>query len=229
MSQPELYPYQEYAAHVGLTLDSLPWAAIDRMVQILHRARMVERQVFIVGNGGSASTATHMACDLGKNTQAVGVPRFRVLSLNDNMASFSAWANDSGYENVFAEQLANFARPADVLVAISTSGNSPNVLKAVDFALDHCIYTIGWTGYEGGKLAERVDLPIVVPNHEIELVEDIHLVLQHMVTRRLRNLAQQASVHLGAAGAEALPEEERYPDEPLAAAELLVTTEQGPY
>jgi D-sedoheptulose 7-phosphate isomerase len=228
MSQPELHPYKEYAAQVGLTLDLLPWEAIDRVVQILHQARMLEKQVFVVGNGGSASTASHMACDLGKNTQVSGVPRFRVMALNDNMASLSAWANDNGYENVFAEQLANFAEPADVLVAISTSGNSPNVLKAVELARHRCVYTIGWTGYGGGKLATMVDLPVIVPNQQIELVEDIHLVLQHMVTKQLRDLAQRLSVRqheLPRNGSHSYD----YSQEEMEAADLLATTEQGPY
>lgn len=190
----EIHSFKEYAAQVSLTLELLPWEAIHRMAQVLHQARMSEKQVFIIGNGGSAATASHMACDLGKNTQVPGFPRFRVIALTDNMAFFSAWANDCGYENVFAEQLANFVRPADVVVAISTSGNSPNVLKAVELAGQHGAFTIGWTGYGGGKLAALVNLAVVVPNQEIELVEDVHLMLQHMVTKHLRGLAQHSTL-----------------------------------
>jgi D-sedoheptulose 7-phosphate isomerase len=182
--------FQEYAAEVKQTLNHLPWENLDVMVNLLHVARMEGRQILMMGNGGSASTASHMACDLSKNTAIPGLPRFRALSLNDNMAILSAHANDNGYENVFAEQLINLLRPGDIVVAISASGNSPNVLKAIELAKQHGAITIGWSGYEGGKLAQLVDLSIVVRNHCIEQIEDIHLMLEHMVVQALRRLVQ---------------------------------------
>jgi D-sedoheptulose 7-phosphate isomerase len=178
--------YREYAAQVKDTLDRLPWSKVQTVVQMLYAAWLDGRQVFVMGNGGSASTASHMACDLGKNTAIAGQPRLRVMSLNDNMALFSAHSNDNGYENVFAEQLATFVQPGDVVVAISASGNSPNVLNGVKLARDRGAMTIGWSGYEGGALAQLADLAIVVPNHVIEQIEDIHLMLEHMVTVALR-------------------------------------------
>lgn len=181
--------YQQYAADVKRTLDHLPWSTIDQIVQLLHEARLKGQRVFVAGNGGSASTASHMACDLNKNTVAPGIPRFRVIALTDSMALFSACANDCGYENVFAEQLANFVQPGDVLVAISASGNSQNVLNAVELARANQATTIGWSGYEGGKLAEQVDISVVVPNHCIEQIEDFHLMLEHIVTSALRQRA----------------------------------------
>jgi D-sedoheptulose 7-phosphate isomerase len=187
------YQYQQYATEVALTLDLLPWETIHEMVQVLHRARLEGRQIFVMGNGGSASTATHMACDLSKNTAVAGAPRFRIMALTDNMALFSALANDLAYEDVFAEQLANFLQPGDVVVAISTSGNSPNVLKAVELARTSGAFTIGWTGYNGGKLARLVDMSIVVPNECVEQIEDIHMMLEHMATKALRWLAQRDS------------------------------------
>ncbi len=174
--------YQQYIQELQTALDQLPWVAIKHMVDVLHRARLANRQVFIVGNGGSASTASHMACDLGKNTAMPGWPRFRVMALTDNMATFSALANDYGYENVFAEQLRNFLRPRDVLIAISTSGNSENVLQAVKLANERDAVTIGWTGNEGGRLAPMVDISIAVRGRCIEQIEDIHLILEHMAT-----------------------------------------------
>lgn len=178
--------YQNYSREVMQSLDLMPWQEIGRMVQILHRARLESRQIFVIGNGGSASTASHMACDLNKNTILPGVPRFKVIALTDNMATLSAYANDLGYENIFAEQLANYGESGDILVAISTSGNSPNVLQAVDYAKQAGAFTIGWAGYQGGQLAALVDLPVIVPNHSIEQIEDIHLMLGHMVTQALR-------------------------------------------
>ena len=130
-----------------------------------------------------------MACDLGKNTAVTGVPRIRALSLNDNMATFSAHANDNSYENVFAEQLVNFVSEGDALVAISTSGNSRNVLNAVDVANALGAITIGWSGNNGGKLAKLVDMSIVVPNFCIEQIEDMHMIMEHIVTMALREAA----------------------------------------
>lgn len=182
--------YRAYAREIAETLELLPQQEIHQMVQILHRARLAGSQIFVMGNGGSASTASHLACDLNKNTVLAGYPRFKVYSLADNIALLSACANDLGYENVFAEHLANLLQPGDVVVAISTSGNSPNVLKAVEMAKRLGAYTIGWTGYAGGKLAKAVTLSINVSNHCVEQIEDVHLILAHMITVALRTSAQ---------------------------------------
>jgi D-sedoheptulose 7-phosphate isomerase len=184
--------YQNYSKEVMHSLELMPWQEIGHMVQMLHRARLESRQIFVIGNGGSASTASHMACDLNKNTVMPGVPRFKVIALTDNMATLSAYANDLGYENVFAEQLANYGESGDILIAISTSGNSPNVLRAVERANDLGLFTVGWTGYAGGKLAALVDMPVIVPNDCVEQIEDIHLILEHMVTVALRKAAHSA-------------------------------------
>lgn len=151
--------------------------------------------------GGSASTASHMACDLGKNTAVGDMPRLRVMSLNDNMALFSALSNDNGYARVFADQLAAFVNAGDVVIAISASGNSPNVLNAIRLAQARGALTIGWSGYAGGQLAQLVDLPLVVTNQVIEQIEDIHVMLEHMVTTGLR----QAMLDHQAAASFALP------------------------
>ena len=182
--------YKHYVHEIKKTLDNLSWEAIHNTVTLLHHARITDKQVFIMGNGGSASTASHMACDLAKNTVIPGQPRFRIMALSNNMALFSAYANDNGYENVFAEQLANFVRQGDIVIGISTSGNSANVLKAIKLAKKTRAVTIGWTGFDGGQLAQMVDLSLNVPNHCIEQVEDIHLMLEHMVTTALRRAIQ---------------------------------------
>lgn len=182
--------YRSYIVDIKRTIDALALELIEATVEQIHLARINQRQVFIMGNGGSAATASHFACDLGKNTVMAGVPRLRVQALNDNMAFFSACANDYGYDTVFAEQLTNFVQPEDVVLAISASGNSANVLKAVQVARTCGAFTIGWSGYQGGKLAKMVDLPIVIPSDSIEQIEDIHLMMAHMVTVSVRKAAQ---------------------------------------
>jgi len=182
--------YRSYIVDIKRKIDALAVELIEATVEQIHLARINQRQVFITGNGGSAATASHFACDLGKNTVMAGVPRLRVQALNDNMAFFSACANDYGYDTVFAEQLTNFVQPEDVVLAISASGNSANVLKAVQVARTCGAFTIGWSGYQGGKLAKMVDLPIVIPSDSIEQIEDIHLMMAHMVTMSVRKAAQ---------------------------------------
>lgn len=184
--------FQSYITDVQRTIGRLPIEAIESVAQRLHAARMKRKQIFVMGNGGSAATASHMACDLGKNTIAPDCPRIRIHALTDNMPFFSAYGNDCGYESVFAEQLANYIEPDDVVIAISASGNSANVLNAIRLAQQHHAFTIGWSGYDGGKLAHLVDLPIVVPSHNIEQIEDIHMMLSHMITTALRNAVQKS-------------------------------------
>jgi len=188
--------YQNYVMDVQRTLGALPWDSIEEMVERLHQARLTGKQIFIIGNGGSAATATHFACDLGKNTVVPQLPRVRVQSLTDNMAFFSACANDYGYESVFAEQLANLLQKGDIVIAISASGNSSNILRAVEFAQGQAAFTIGWSGYKGGKLACLAELPIVVANDCIEQIEDIHMILAHMVTVAVRQAATTAHLPL---------------------------------
>jgi D-sedoheptulose 7-phosphate isomerase len=177
---------QSYLDDLNQVLGALPVQDIERCVEVLQQARLNDRQVFILGNGGSAATASHFACDLGKNTVMPGRPRFRVMALTDNMPLFSALANDYGYEHVFAEQLANLVRPDDVVIGISGSGNSPNVLNAIRLAREVGATTIGLIGFTGGKLKGMVDVSVLVPSHCMEKVEDVHLILEHMITTAMR-------------------------------------------
>jgi D-sedoheptulose 7-phosphate isomerase len=126
-------------------------------------------------------------CDLSKNTRKSHLPNYKVIGLTDNMAVLSALANDEGYENVFAQQLVSFVQPGDVVIAISASGNSPNVLKATELANQMGARTIGMTGFDGGKLARLSQINIHVPSNIIEHVEDIHLMLEHLITKALRD------------------------------------------
>lgn len=177
-----------YFDEMKATLDRLDPEPIDAAIAALHQARLDGRQIFTLGNGGSASTATHMVCDLAKNTRQPGWPHYKVIGLSDNWAIFSAYGNDDGYENVFALQLANLVQPDDIVVAISTSGNSPNVLRAVELANQRGALTIGMTGFNAGKLGDMVDIHLHVPSDCIEQVEDIHLMLEHLITKALREM-----------------------------------------
>lgn len=182
-------PAQDYVDSLQRTLLQLPFADINTAIEYLHDARLKGNKTFVMGNGGSAATASHLVCDLAKNTRAEGWPDFRVIGLSDNMALMSAYANDEGYETVFARQLAGLVDAGDVVIAISTSGNSPNVVEAVDVARAAGAITVGLTGFDGGRLGESVDLHIHVPSSTIEHVEDVHLMVEHLVTKALRERA----------------------------------------
>jgi D-sedoheptulose 7-phosphate isomerase len=177
----------DYLSSLQQTMNELPKENIVSVIELLQAARLNGRQVFIMGNGGSASTATHFVCDLAKNTRKNGLPHFKVFGLTDNMALFSAYANDEGYENVFSQQLANLLMPGDVVIAISASGNSRNVLNAMELAKTRNATTIGFTGFDGGQLCLMVDLSIHVNSNIIEHVEDIHLMLEHMIVKALKD------------------------------------------
>jgi len=178
---------QNYISTLHQTIDQLPQELIAEVIKILQRARMQRSQVFIMGNGGSASTATHFVCDLAKNTRHTGLPHYRAIGLTDNMAIFSAYANDEGYENVFAKQLANLIQPGDVVIGISASGNSQNVLNAIQEARRDSVTTIAFTGFDGGHLGKMVDVNIHVKSNIIEHVEDIHLMLEHMIVKAIKD------------------------------------------
>lgn len=185
---------RSYIGELQHTLNYLPESIIDETINLLHEARMDHHQVFIMGNGGSASTATHFVCDLQKNTRCEGLPDFCAIGLADNMAILSALANDEGYDQVFAQQLSSHIHPGDIVIAISTSGNSPNVIKAIELAKRHGALTIGFTGFDGGRVDELVDIHIRIATHSIEHVEDIHLILEHLICKALREKAQEISL-----------------------------------
>lgn len=178
---------QNYIQTLHQTIDLLPQTLIAEVIGILEHARQQRKQVFIMGNGGSASTASHFVCDLAKNTRRPGLPHYRAIGLADNMEIFSAYANDEGYESVFASQLANMINPGDIVIGISASGNSKNVLNAMEEAKRHSAITIAFTGFDGGRLGQMVDLNIHVRSYIIEHVEDIHLMLEHMIVKAIKD------------------------------------------
>ena len=185
-----------YLSRLQGVLRELPLDDIRDAVAVLHYARLNDKQVFIMGNGGSAATASHFACDLGKNLVIPGRPRFRVMALTDNMPLFSALANDYGYEHVFSEQLANLVRAGDIVIGISGSGKSHNVLNAIELARATRATTIGMTGFDGGRLKHMVDVCVLVPSHSMEQVEDTHLVLEHLITTALRKAISEGGYPL---------------------------------
>jgi D-sedoheptulose 7-phosphate isomerase len=169
----------------------LPLPAIDNLVREFLRAYDGGRTIFLFGNGGSASLASHMACDLGKGTAPSQGKRLRALALTDNLALITAWANDTRYENVFVEQLENLLQPGDVACAISASGNSPNVLAALNFARRAGARTAGLTGFEGGTMKSLCDVCVVVSSGNMQIIEDLHLAIAHAVFRVLRHEIQE--------------------------------------
>lgn len=171
----------DYLERLKTAIDAMPLEHIAATGEILYRAYRHNKQVFIIGNGGSAATASHMACDLGMNTAAPNRPRFRVSSLNDNMPLVSALANDLGYDRVFAEQLTNLVHPGDVLISISGSGRSPNILAAMRCARERGATNIALLGFDGGKAIELADEYVLIPSSNYGIVEDLHLVLDHML------------------------------------------------
>jgi D-sedoheptulose 7-phosphate isomerase len=170
-----------YLERLRLAIDTLPRDNIERLGELLYRAYSDSKHVFVLGNGGSASTASHMAADLAKNTIEQNMRRFRILSLNDNTALLTALANDLGYENVFAEQLKNLIRAGDVLIAISAGGNSPNVVAAIRCAQERSAEVAAIVGFGGGRAAGLADLPIVIDSDHYGVVEDVHLVINHIL------------------------------------------------
>ena len=183
---------RRYLQEVQHTLAALPLEHIYNIVDVLWDANYAGRTVFTLGNGGSAATASHFACDLGKGTITPGHPRFRVIALTDNVPLMTAWSNDASYEDVFVEQLKSLMRRGDVVLAISGSGNSPNVLRAVEFAQSLDGITIGFSGFGGGQLSTLVDAPVVTQNDCMEQIEDIHIILCHLIATVLRERMRES-------------------------------------
>ena len=174
------YP-EQYRAKLFESLHAIPLDKVEQAIQILAQARDDGRAVFVCGNGGSASTASHFVCDLVKGASYGRARRFRITALTDSLPVITAYANDVGYDHVFVEQLKNFAAPGDVLVAISGSGNSPNVLRAVEYANSIGCVTIALSGRDGGRLAPLAQLSIHVPVPHMGRIEDAHFAILHMI------------------------------------------------
>jgi D-sedoheptulose 7-phosphate isomerase len=176
MSFPQLYKAQLQTA-----LDTIDFDRLNEVIRLLSDARSQGRRIFTCGNGGSASTASHFATDLVKGASYGRDQRFRVLALTDSLPTITAYSNDVSYECVFVEQLKNFAEPGDLVIAFSGSGNSPNVLRAVEYANSIGCPTIGFTGRDGGKLGPLSQIHVHVAHPHMGRIEDAHLILMHMI------------------------------------------------
>ncbi len=192
--KPSVQYIESYLAELQKTVANLPADLIDQIVDTLLACAERGNRVFMFGNGGSASTASHFACDLSKNTIVPGAPRFKVFALTDNVELLTAWANDTSYANVFAGQLEALVDPGDVAIGISCSGNSPNVLNGVEMARSRGATIIGMTGDKGGRLPSMSDLCIKTTSPFIEQQENIHLALEHCICMTIRTEYQKKYV-----------------------------------
>ena len=177
-----LHYVKSYKSASARVLELIPEGEVAQLIEVLSLARERSQQIFLCGNGGSATTASHMANDLGKGASLGRLERFRVVALTDNVSWLTALANDLDYSQVFVEQLKNYARPHDVLVAFSGSGNSPNVIEAVNWANQNEVVTVGVTGRPGGRLGQLASHPVFIESSHMGHIEDAHLIVQHIVS-----------------------------------------------
>jgi D-sedoheptulose 7-phosphate isomerase len=196
---------EDYLQLLNTILEHLDHGAVLRVGACLQRARDAGATIFLAGNGGSAATASHWANDLGKATRYTGARPIRVISLSDHTSWLTALANDEGYERVFSGQLGNFAQPGDVLVVLSASGNSPNLVEAVRTAREHGVMTVAFLGFDGGILKPLVDECVWLPTPKGTYgpVEDVHSIVCHLLTTCLASRQVQLET-LGAAAASCL-------------------------
>lgn len=173
----------EYTDTLSDCIHAIDAAQFARMIAMITETYKANGQIFVCGNGGSAATVNHFACDFGKN--AVQDPvrrRFRILSLCDNVERLTAFGNDVSFEEIFSEQLQNLLNLGDLLLVVSASGNSPNILAACEYARAHGARVAALAGFDGGAVRKKSDLCIVAPLSSYEQIEDAHLILLHMVT-----------------------------------------------
>jgi D-sedoheptulose 7-phosphate isomerase len=170
-----------YRNELKQAIDTIDTNKVNQVIEWFKEARDHGRRIFVCGNGGSASTASHFACDIVKGASYNRTSRFRIMALTDHMPAISAYSNDVGYECIFAEQLKNFAEAGDIVMGISGSGNSPNMLRAIEYAQQIGCRTIGLSGRDGGKLGPMVDVNIQVPVPHMGRIEDAHMIVCHMI------------------------------------------------
>jgi D-sedoheptulose 7-phosphate isomerase len=190
---PIAFDVPSYMEELSGVIQDLPLASINDLVRTFLQAYDRGRTIFLFGNGGSAALASHMTCDLGKGTAPAAGKRLRAVALTDNVALITAWANDTRYDRIFAEQLENLLTPGDVAFAISASGNSSNILAALSFARQAGAVTAGITGFRGGQMKALCDVCVVVPSDNMQIIEDLHLSVAHSVFRALQHEIQEAN------------------------------------
>ena len=184
----------EYVEGLSALLREIDLEAVERIGTVLWGAYRADRRIFIIGNGGSAATASHFACDLAKGATVSGKRRVRAISLTDNVALMTAIGNDLGYDRLFTEQIANLAGEGDVLVAISASGNSPNILDTLRWARENGVVTVGVLGFEGGEAAKIADHVVIAESRNYGFVEDFHLIFEHARSQWFRQKIENEGV-----------------------------------
>lgn len=180
--------FKQYCSELIATINNLTSKDLNTIVNILWDAYKENKKIYVIGNGGSAATASHYVCDFAKGTAVPGEKRLKIMSLTDNVAHMTAISNDISYNEVFKEQLENLLEPGDILICISASGNSPNLVQAVNYANSINVTTIGILGFNGGRVKELTTTNIVVDNFNYGQVEDIHLILGHVLSQYFRKL-----------------------------------------
>jgi len=183
-----------YKADVLKAIETIDLEKVGQAIDILIQARNQDRRIFVCGNGGSASTASHFVCDMVKGASFKRDKRFRIMALTDSLPTITAYANDVTYDCVFVEQLKNFAEPGDVVMAISGSGNSPNVLQAVEYANSIGCRTIALSGRDGGKLGPMAQLNVQASNPHMGRIEDVHMIVMHMICYYFMDAEKPAAV-----------------------------------
>lgn len=174
-----------YLDKLKQTIDQIPVDELNILMNVLEEARVTNRTIFVMGNGGSSATASHYVCDFNKGVSSGHEKKYKWICLNDNVPSLMAYANDLSFEEIFVEQLKNFFREGDIVIGISGSGNSRNVLKAIEYARIKGGITVGLTGFKGGQLREMVDYSVHIPVEDMQIAEDLHMVLDHCMMKIL--------------------------------------------
>jgi D-sedoheptulose 7-phosphate isomerase len=187
MENPMLNTIRTYLGEVSDLVMQVPPIEIDRVTGIIMKAYRSGRTVFVFGNGGGSATAAHFVCDLAKGTVAENRPRLKAMSLSNDIALLTAWANDTDYTNTFGEQLRNFVEEGDVVIGLSGSGMSPNVINAFHIANESRAKTVLFSGFQGGKARLVADETIIVPSDDMQQIEDVHLILTHIIFRCVRD------------------------------------------
>ena len=177
---PEKYA-KSYLSELVKSINAIPLDKIKEIAGVLKGAYKKGRHVFIMGNGGSAATASHFVCDLAKGTRVAGRKYFKAIGLTDNVPLLTAWSNDVAYKDVFKAQLENLLEKDDIVIVFTGSGNSPNILEAVRYSKKIKAKTVAFTGFDGGKIKDLADVCLIVPSNNMERVEDMHLILEHLI------------------------------------------------
>jgi D-sedoheptulose 7-phosphate isomerase len=176
---------REYLAALNKIMSEFPHFYFERLIEAFLKAYLEERQIFVMGNGGSSATASHWACDINKGCCLHHKKKFKMICLNDNISTILAYANDLSYDQIFVEQLKNLFSPGDLVIGISGSGNSNNVLEAINYANDNGGITAGLCGFSGGKLRHAVHIPVLIRAVDMQKIEDMHIIVAHMSMQRL--------------------------------------------